>query len=268
MTEEQIKFITPILSTFENDDIRNFAEELLNNLPPYIWEVGASSTGKYHPAYTLGSYGLMKHQVAVCRFINFFFELDQYKNRYTSRQRDLLRLAGLIHDGRKSGEQSDYEKSKYTKFDHPLLMGKVILSYKDKRFLDTEELKYIAKAIVTHMGQFNTDKRSPGVVLPIPSDEPSELVHLADYLASRKCLDMNFDDYIIPINIPEPSDYTLTFGKHSGKKLTEVPKDYLAWLSHQDLKDPLKTLVDNILHPASKEVETLPSEDSEELPFK
>lgn len=246
MTETQLKFITPILSTFENEDIKIFAEELLNNLPPYIWEVGASSTGKYHPAYSLGSYGLMKHQVAVCRFINFFFELDQYKNRYSSRQRDLLRLAALIHDGRKSGEQSDYEKSKYTKFDHPLQMGKVILSYKDKGFLDTEELKYIAKAIVSHMGQWSTDKRNPGIVLPTPKDEPAELVHLADYLASRKCLDMDFDEYQVPVIIPSINEYTLTFGKHAGKKLTEVPKDYLAWLSKQDLKEPLKTLLDSL----------------------
>ena len=103
MNEAQLKFVKPVLDMFENDDIKKFAVEILKKMPDYIWEVGASSTAKYHPAYTIGSLGLMKHQVAVARMVNFFFELEQYQNRFNSRQRDLLRLAGLTHDGRKSG---------------------------------------------------------------------------------------------------------------------------------------------------------------------
>jgi hypothetical protein len=51
--------ITPILDTIVNDDIREFAKVLVEGLPPYVWEVGASSTGKYHPAYSLGLGGLI-----------------------------------------------------------------------------------------------------------------------------------------------------------------------------------------------------------------
>ena len=250
MTEQQQKFVEPILSTFENEDIKNFAVELLNNLPDYVWEVGASSTGKYHPAYTLGTLGLMKHQIAVVRFINFFFELDQYKNRYDSRHRDLLRVAALVHDGRKSGSQEDYDKSKYTKFDHPLAMGKVIYSYKDKNFLPEDELKYIAFAVSSHMGQWNTDKKAKDITLPLPKDEAGELIHLADYLASRKCLNMSFDEYEIPSEKKidtDPLDYVIGFGKHRGKALRDVPTDYLSWLSGQELQEPLKTLVPLVL---------------------
>lgn len=245
MTEEQLKFVEPILNTFENEDVRLFTVEILNELPSYIWEVGASSTGKYHPAYTLGVLGLMKHQIAVVRFINFFFELEQYKNRFTSRQRDLLRLAALTHDGRKSGSQEDYEKSKYTKFEHPLLMAKVYLSYKDKGFLPEEELKYIAATITKHMGQWNTDKRST-FVLPKPSDEASELLHLADYLASRKCLNMSFDEYEMPIT-ENIDTYKMPFGKHQDTLIKNVPKDYLRWLTGQELKEPLKTFAMQVL---------------------
>ena len=242
MTEEQLKFVEPILNTFENEDVRLFTVEILNELPSYIWEVGASSTGKYHPAYTLGVLGLMKHQIAVVRFINFFFELEQYKNRFTSRQRDLLRLAALTHDGRKSGSQEDYEKSKYTKFEHPLLMAKVYLSYKDKGFLSEEELK---STITKHMGQWNTDKRS-SITLPKPSDEASELLHLADYLASRKCLNMSFDEYEMPIT-ENIDTYKMPFGKHQDTLIKNVPKDYLRWLAGQELKEPLKTFAMQVL---------------------
>lgn len=248
MNEKQIKFTKPILETFEHEDIKNFAIELLDNLPQYIWEVGASSTGKYHPAYSLGRYGLMRHQVAVVRFLNFFFELEQYQNKYTSRQRDLIRLAGLIHDGRKSGEQEDYEKSKYTKFDHPVTMAKVILSYKNEEFLEYEELKFIASIISKHMGQWNTNKNSK-FPLPKPNDQYSEILHLADYLASRKCLNMSFDDYEMPSDKSEENidTYVMPFGKHSGKLLKDVPKDYIEWLSNKELKEPLKTFVKKIL---------------------
>lgn len=35
MAEEQLKFIEPILNTFENEDIKAFAVEILNELPSY-----------------------------------------------------------------------------------------------------------------------------------------------------------------------------------------------------------------------------------------
>ena len=242
MTEQQQKFVQPILNTFENEDIKNFAVELLNNLPKYIWEVGASSTGKYHPEYTLGKLGLMKHMIAVVRFVNFFFELEQYSNRFDSRQRDLIRIAALTHDGRKSGSQEDFEKNKYTKFEHPFLMAKVILSYKGKNILPDDELKYIAYIMVRHMGQWNTDKRSQ-LTLPKPDNEASELLHLADYLASRKCLTMAFDDYDIPVELPSLDEYKMPFGKHEGQLLKDIPIDYIEWLQGRELKEPLKTMV-------------------------
>jgi hypothetical protein len=146
MTEQQKTLIEPILSTIENEDIRNFARVLVEGLPDYIWHVGASSTGKYHPAYSLGEGGLMRHQIAVVRFLNFFFELEQYQVPIGGRKMDLMRVAGLVHDGRKSGEQSDYEKSKFTKFSHPIQMANVVRSY-DGKYLNNDEIEFIANCI-------------------------------------------------------------------------------------------------------------------------
>ena len=231
MTDERMNLINPVLDTISNKDIKEFAIVLLDNLPEYIWHVGASSTGKYHPQYSLGEGGLMRHQMAVVRFINFFFELEQYGSKLTSREMDLMRVAGLVHDGMKSGTQADFEASKYTKFDHPLQMAAIIRSY-DGKYLNHDELEFIAEVISKHMGQWNTDKKS-SVVLPKPNDKFSRMLHVADYLASRKCLTMNFDDYI-PINAKADFDenYVLTFGKHAGKRLIDVYKsepDYIEW---------------------------------------
>ena len=126
-----------------------------------------------------------------------FFELEQYNTIFNSRQRDCLRVAALIHDGRKSGSQKDYENSKYTKFNHPLLMAKEIMSYKDMNIIPNDDIFYIAKAISSHMGQWNIDKKSD-LSLPKPTSESQKLLHLADYLASRKSLNVDFSEYMIP----------------------------------------------------------------------
>lgn len=229
MTEQQKKLIEPILTTIKNNDIREFAEVLVDGLPTYIWEVGASSTGKYHPAYSLGVGGLMRHQIAVVRFLNYFFTLEQYNTKFTDREMDLMRIAGLVHDGRKSGEQSDYEKSKYTKFDHPLQMANAIMSF-DGQYLNHDELEFIAHCISSHMGQWATDKKS-SIVLPKPTDDYQAMVHLADYLASRKDLTMAFDMSEQPKAEPVSlNDYKMKSGTYAGKTIPEIAKIRYSWL--------------------------------------
>lgn len=156
--------------------------KILNTL-----HVGASSTGKYHPEYTLGYGGLMRHMIATLKFFNHIVSLEQYP--FSEREKDLLRVAALFHDGLKSGTQEEYEKSKYTKHEHPMLMGCKIMSYEGKCLLQKVELSYIANAIASHMGQWNTS-RSSDMVLPKPIVESQKIIHLADYLASRKDLEI------------------------------------------------------------------------------
>lgn len=245
MTEQQKKIVEPILSTIKNKDIREFAEVLLDGIPDYIWHVGASSTGKYHPAYSLGEGGLMRHQIAVVRFLNFFFELEQYNKRFTNREMDLMRVAGLVHDCRKSGEQSDYERSKFTKFDHPIQMANVIYSY-DEKYLSSTEIDFIATCIHSHMGQWCTDRKS-SEELPKPIHDYQELVHLADYLASRKDLTMAFDIPEQPkAELPNIDEYKLTFGKHTGKTIPEIAKTdkgWLQWAKENLTREPVAGLI-------------------------
>ena len=246
MTEQQNQMITPILNTIVNEDIREFAKVLVDGLPDYIWHVGASSTGKYHPAYSLGEGGLMRHQIAVVRFLNFFFELEQYNTLFSSREMDLMRVAGLIHDGRKSGEQSDYERSKFTKFDHPIQMANVVRSF-DGTYLNHDEIEFVAHCIASHMGQWNTDRKS-SVVLDKPKDGYQFFVHLADYLASRKDLTMAFDNVAQsqPQIIENPNEYVVNFGKHKGEKLIDVFKNdysYCMWLKENSYQKEIVNLI-------------------------
>ena len=256
MTQERLNMVHPVLNTFENNDIKDFAITLLDNLPEYIWSVPASSTGKYHPQYSLGLGGLMRHQIAVVRFLNFFLELEQYREGMTSRKRDLMRVAALIHDGMKSGTQEDYTKSKYTKFNHPILMANVIRSTDG---LDVGEREFIAHCIESHMGQWNVDKNT-GVELPKPKDEYQKLVHLADYLASRKTLTMDFENIETPRVESKPEEYVLTFGKHKGEKLIDLYRsgdDYVAWMEENITRPDVQAAIKSIKKKLAEEDDEL-----------
>ena len=241
------------LNTFKNDDIKKFAEVLLNNAPDYFFHIPASSTGKYHPKYALGDSGLMRHTKAVIRFYNHLMSLEQNNKVFTEREVDLGRVSCLVHDIYKSGTQEYYdeksnngENTVFTVFNHPLLAAKYIMSYKGK-YLSEEELKFIALSAGSHMGEWNTNKHEPDVVLPKPKTEMQKIVHLADYLASRKDIDVSFIDDEHAYAPIEPGDFKLTFGKHAGSMLKDVPKNYLKWLIGTDLKEPLKTYVIEVL---------------------
>ena len=245
MTDERMKLVEPVLNTIENEDIKDFAVALLDSLPEYIWTVPASSTGKYHPAYSLGDGGLMRHQIAVVRFLNFFFELEQYNSKLTSREMDLMRVAGLVHDGMKSGSQEQFSKSKYTKFEHPILMA--IKIRETTGYLPLNELEFMADVISKHMGQWNTDKKS-STTLPKPSDKFSRMLHVADYLASRKCLTMEFDNYVAeaPKKVEWDENYVMPFGKHAGEKLIDVyycHPDYVEWLEKNITKPDVLNMI-------------------------
>ena len=177
--------------TIENKDMRNYARLLIKKIPPYFFEVPASSTGKYHPMYALGQGGLYRHTLAVIKFVNYFFEIDCFKNRWDSRGRDIMRIATIMHDAFKSGSQEEYERNKYTKHEHPLIASTAVLKTKGCGIIPDEEIDAIASAISTHMGQWTTSNRS-NIILPEPKDKTQQMLHLADYLASRKDIEILF----------------------------------------------------------------------------
>lgn len=239
-----------VLKTFENEDIKQFAEECLRNAPLYWHEVAASSTGKYHPRYALGRGGLVRHTIALVRLLNHMFAVESFANQFTSRERDLLRAAGLAHDMMKSGTQADYEKNKYTKFDHPLLAADMIRSMDG---LSKEEIEFIAHVIESHMGVWNTDKRHPNIVLPKPEDKYQIILHLADYLASRKDIEMLFEDIPETKTKPEPAPdintWKFDFGKYKGHTIPQVmglDPGYIHWAKENMEREPAKTLLQQI----------------------
>lgn len=242
------RYIQEIIDTIENDDMKKFAEELVKTIPPYWYDVPASSTGKYHPAYAVTKSGLAKHTAAVVRFLNHTFNVE-CMNTWTSRERDMLRIAAMMHDTRKSGSQEEFEANKYTKFNHPLLAAAVIRGFVGQ-YLSENEIECIATTIESHMGAFNKDKNSD-LTLPLPKNRFQKLLHWADYLASRKDIEVVFESVKEePEEDPTMDNFKMPFGKFKDKTLSEIMErepDYLVWCKKNlDLREPLKTLLADI----------------------
>lgn len=161
---------------------------LIDNLPDYFFEVPASSTGKYHPKYTLGEGGLLRHTKSAVRIANELFRNPSIGDKYTSHEKDLMIIALILHDGLKSGKV----KSQYTKVEHPLLAADYIKDSVDSLNMDDTDIEFICDAIESHMGPWNKDFDG-NEVLPVPKTKYQSFVHLCDYIASRKFLNVEFD---------------------------------------------------------------------------
>lgn len=159
-------------------------------LPEYFFEVAASSTGKYHPKYALGEGGLVRHTKAAVAIAKDLLSLEMY-GKYTQDEKDLILVALMLHDGMKHGEP----KSAYSKADHPSIVADWLRGNKGfTDMLPEPQLQVLAGAIESHMGQWNTDYRTKKEILPKPKTAIQKMVHMCDYLASRKYLEFDFGD--------------------------------------------------------------------------
>lgn len=173
------------IETIENIFFREFADKLILTIPNYFWTVPASSSGKYHPKFSSGEGGLYRHTQMAFKVLNHILEVTDF----TSYEKDMMRIAILMHDTRKCGSQEDYEKNGSTLFEHPVLAGDVIRTFAN----EYEGANDIARMVDRHMGRWNTSKHSD-FVLSIPEYRCEKVVHLADYIASRKDLFDNLNN--------------------------------------------------------------------------
>ncbi len=162
--------------------------KIIDMLPEYWLTEPASSTGKYHPDYALGKAGLLRHSKAAMRIGYELLNDSCIGDKYTDREKDLMLMSLLVHDGLKLG----LPQEKYSRFDHPILMANYIVDNRKEMGLTEEDAEFMASAIKTHMGPWTTDY-SGNEVLERPQTKYQNFVHMCDYLASRKCILVPFD---------------------------------------------------------------------------
>ena len=173
----------------KDERVKKFVKTALETLPDYFFVIPSSSTGKYHSKYALGKGGLVRHVRACIRIAVELYRMEMF-NHFSDLDKDLILAALFLHDGYKNGKGT----SNFTVSTHPLIIAEEIrtnLSFSE--ILQPEELEIIASNAESHMGQWVFDYKTGKQVLEKPKSKMQNFVHLVDYLASRKCLEMNFN---------------------------------------------------------------------------
>lgn len=168
------------LSLIGNGRIRKFVELCLGYAPKYIFtDCPSSSSGKYHPEDELGGNGCVIHTCRVVKLVCLL--IDGMKD---FDHRDEAIAAAIIHDLRKQG----MEKSGRTVANHPDLAASLVYEVATLHpdVVDSDVVDALYNAVGYHYGQWGTGNWVCKDFYNSDIDRLSKVVHVADYLASRK----------------------------------------------------------------------------------
>ena len=101
------------IDLIEDEQIKALVIKALESAPDYFYTIPASATGKYHPAYSLGEGGLVRHTKAAVKLANDLLTLELYAKLVP--HRDEIIAALILHDSVKKGMNGN----KFTTIDHP-----------------------------------------------------------------------------------------------------------------------------------------------------
>ena len=167
------------LDLIVNEDLRMAVKSYLEeSVPEYFWEIGASSSGKFHPAFSQGKGGLVRHTKAVVMFAEELLRMSSYafmRDEY----KDYVIAACIVHDTAKYGAK-EYDKAEYK--NHAPAAAVAFDTW--CIFLDYDCSEFLLNAIASHMGQWSTDRDDR------PFTNIDRCVHMADYMASRPFIDI------------------------------------------------------------------------------
>jgi hypothetical protein len=189
-SEEKIKKFSEPLNYISNPNIKRYAEIAISNIPDYFFSVAASSTGKYHPSYALGEGGLYRHTLAATKIAKSLLDLEMLSCDFSNDEKDLMIVAIILHDSQKRGFNPG--EISHSEFFHPIYAVESLKNNpKLSHLLSEEQENIIYDAISSHMGQWN-ESRFEKETLPKPQTRCEKFVHMVDYLASRKFIEINF----------------------------------------------------------------------------
>ena len=168
------------LDLIVDEDLRMVVKSYLNEqVPTYFWEIGASSSGKYHPGFSQGKGGLVRHTKAVVMFAEELLRMSSYaymKDEY----KDYVIAACIVHDTAKYGMSEEMNKEEYK--NHAPNAAKLFKMWAESCGYPVSE--FMLNAISAHMGQWSTEKEDR------PFTNIDRCVHMADYMASRSFIDI------------------------------------------------------------------------------
>ena len=172
------------LNLIVNEDLRMAVKSYLEeDTPDYFWTDGASSSGKYHPSFSQGVGGLVRHTKAVVMFAEELLRMSSYAYM-REEYKDYVIAACILHDTKKYGFTNEIDKSEYK--NHAQNASYAFLRFCVEHFVEFNynPSEFLLNAISSHMGQWSTEKEDR------PFTSIDRCVHMADYMASRSFIDI------------------------------------------------------------------------------
>lgn len=280
--EDRLKMFANEIGYIVDENLKKFAEKVIEGADDYFFTVPASSSGKYHPQFSLGESGLVRHT----RVVAFFVKCIGESMMFNQHDIDLLVIAAIAHDIKKQGDNSNG----HTVGNHPEFARNyvLVLGAENDNLISMDDVKKIAAAVYSHMGKWGHENDN----MPLPETEFDKALQAADYLASRReILDFDFKP-TEPVKIEpnqastapsvnydgDPKDYVLGFGKYKGQTLEQVAKTgYIDWMIKQvdffnkEAQEMGRRYLDSLKNPQSiveKTTEPKPTpEPIDDLPF-
>lgn len=160
--------------------LQKFTIDILQRAPESFWTIPASSSGKHHPEQSNGEGGLVRHILACLYMARETFCMYSA----TEEEQDCVIAAIIMHDiGKAMNEPHD-------------IVCAQALRYARGKSEDSLLLKTIA-GVRWHMGKWSTgstdcayEERGPKR-FPEDFTRIEQMVHLADYYASRKRVNLS-----------------------------------------------------------------------------
>ena len=175
-----VKLFEREINLIVNEELRMAVKSYMEEATPdYFWTDGASSSGKYHPAFSQGVGGLVRHTKAVVMFAEELLRMSSYaymRDEY----KDYVIAACIIHDSAKYGIDG-FDKAEYK--NHARNASKAFFDY-CTQVMDYLPHYLLLNAVESHMGQWSTEREDR------PFTSVDRCVHMADYMASRNFIDI------------------------------------------------------------------------------
>lgn len=191
--DDKINTFKKELDFINNSFIYYYTREALMRAPEYFWEVSASSTGQYHSTKSQGEGGLITHVKSAVFIANDLLHLDMYKKIFSAKTRDYIIAALILHDCCKRGDKD--KPTEYTVFDHPILAKQFLYKLAKRKIVSKKYARIVGNLIASHQGQWNTStwNGEENIKLPLPKTKAQKFIHLCDYIASRKYIEIDYN---------------------------------------------------------------------------
>ena len=131
----------PLLKDFETEIFKNYFNDMVAEIPDYIFTMPSSTSGKYHNATQCEKFGQIYHEYMVASILNHRLKLKGNREKYSTPEiRDCMRCVPVFHDAIKCG----WDGSIYTVHNHPMLAAEWVRNTKVEHDIPNEYKEILA----------------------------------------------------------------------------------------------------------------------------